>query len=243
MTASFSRLDIDVRRLLARCEEMAREQNSEETWRLEKFIGTLEEMVEELEKLNQDASNNNIFLYKRRIEFLRGLLKTQKIENPFEKVMAAQLLSSNLPNSLTKEIHQKTTAKFSGEIRDELFDLQGSSLRFRDVQQANIYESLDDSIKSQQSKQAHIAEEMLIMTRNMKELSRLAGDTIRKDVRTFENSSVLADSNFSKLKVEAEKLELLNKGAWKCWMWLIIVLVLFIFVFMVIFMKVNKKKK
>lgn len=74
--------------------------------------------------------------------------------------------------------------------------VSGSSLRFRDVQQANIYESLDDSIKSQQSKQAHIAEEMLIMTRNMKELSRLAGDTIRKDVRV---SLILSSCTFPSL--------------------------------------------
>lgn len=65
--------------------------------------------------------------YIRRVEFLKGVLNTKKLENPVERAVAAQMLPTNMPNestdgpSIATQIHQKTTAKYGKEIRNELF--------------------------------------------------------------------------------------------------------------------------
>lgn len=68
--------------------------------------------------------------YERRVEFLRGVLNVAKLPDPVERVIAAQQLPANIETpdepkegpSVTTQIHQKTTAKYNREIREELFD-------------------------------------------------------------------------------------------------------------------------
>jgi hypothetical protein len=72
--------------------------------------------------------------YIRRVEFLKGIINTRKLENPVERAVAAKLLPVNIitPNettngpSITTQIHQKITAKYGKEIRDELFQTNKS---------------------------------------------------------------------------------------------------------------------
>lgn len=68
--------------------------------------------------------------YIRRVEFLKGVLNTKKLTNPVERAVAAQMLPSNIimatesnGPSITTQIHQKTTAKYGKEIRNDLFHM------------------------------------------------------------------------------------------------------------------------
>lgn len=235
-----SRLEINVRRLLAKCELIAKD-NLEEDWRLEKFIGRLDEMVAELQRIPNKPSKDTMSTYYRRIDFLKGLLDTKNIVNPSEKVVATQLLCP-VPESIAKEVHQKTTTKYTKELQGHLF----TSDKGTDVRQRHLVSSGDDLdilLKYHHSMQEKIADNMLVLARNMKEQSKLAGSIIRKDTKIVEKSSRLADKNFLRLRVEADKLQEHSHRAWKCWMWLMLVAVIVIFINMVLFMKVAKKKK
>lgn len=235
-----SRLEINVRRLLAKCELIAKD-NSEDDWRLEKFIGRLDEMVAELQKIPNKPSKDTLSTYYRRIDFLKGLLDTKKIVSPSEKVVATQLLCP-VPESIAKEVHQKTATKYTKELRDQLLTSEkGTDLRQRHP--ASPGDDLDVLLKYHHSMQEKIADNMLVLARNMKEQSKLAGSIIRKDTETVEKSSRLADKNFLQLRVEADKLQEHSHRAWKCWMWLMLAAVIVIFINMVLFMKVAKKKK
>ena len=63
------------------------------------------------------------------MEFLKGVLNTKKLANPVERAVAAQMLPANIGTpsestdgpSITTQIHQKTTAKYGQEMRNELF--------------------------------------------------------------------------------------------------------------------------
>lgn len=48
--------------------------------------------------------------------------------------------------------------------------------------------------------------------------------------QTIEKSSVLADQNFSRLKVESDRLEDHSKRACKCWIWVMMMIVMAVFV-------------
>uniref|UniRef100_A0A1Y1MEA7 Vesicle transport protein USE1 n=1 Tax=Photinus pyralis TaxID=7054 RepID=A0A1Y1MEA7_PHOPY len=101
---------------------------------------------------------------------------------------------------------------------------------------------LDDIIDYHQDMQAKIADEMLTLTKNLKEQSELANKIIKKDTEVVGRSSQLTEDNFTKLKSESNKLTEHSKRAWKCWMWIMLLVVLVVFINMVLFMKVMKKK-
>ncbi|XP_015584925.1 vesicle transport protein USE1 [Cephus cinctus] len=248
-----SRLEINVRRLLNRCELMATE-DPQNDWRLEKFIFHVEDMVKELQTLPNKPSRDTMTEYIRRVDFLKGLVGTAKLSNPVERVTAAQLLSkspitttadSTGPN-ITTQIHQKITAKYNNELRADLFSSDKGStddgLRQRSLISPTQDEDLDALLKYNRNIQEKIAENMLMMTSNMKEHALTASAIIKKDINSLEQSDKLTDVNATKLKTESLKLEEHTKSNWRCWVWLMVGLVLVIFFNMVLFMKVAKKK-
>lgn len=72
--------------------------------------------------------------YLRRCTFLKGLIKTEHLENPSEKVLAVQLLShghsTTESNLVANEIHQKTSNKAGKELKDELFGIKKKGRTF-----------------------------------------------------------------------------------------------------------------
>lgn len=74
--------------------------------------------------------------YIRRCTFLKGLIKTEQLENATEKILAVQLLSHGVAttetNPVTKEIHQKSTSKFEKQLKDELFGVKRRGKSFKD---------------------------------------------------------------------------------------------------------------
>lgn len=78
--------------------------------------------------------------------------------------------------------------------------------------------------------QQKIADDMLMLTRNLKEQSQLANKIIKRDTEVASNSSNLTEKNFSKLKVESEKLAEHSKRACKCWMWVMLIIVMVLFI-------------
>nr|CAD7428367.1 unnamed protein product [Timema monikensis] len=199
-----SRLEVNLRRLLSQCENLAKEGHQKD-WRLDKPTAA-------------------------------------------EKVVAAQLLShgpTSTSDTITKEIHQKTTSKYTKELRDQLFQndkVQASEDNLRHRKEKGSGEDLDVLLKYHHSMREKIADNMLLMVRNLKEQSQLASTIIKKDVETVQKSSKQSDQNFDRLKGASDRLAEHSRRAWKCWMWIMIALVMIIFINMVLFMKVMKKK-
>lgn len=89
---------------------------------------------------------------------------------------------------------------------------------------------MDELIDYHENMQQKIADDMLTLTRNLKEQSMLANKIIRKDTAVVNNSTQLTEQNFTKLKVESAKLTEHSKRAWKCWMWIMLLIVLVVFI-------------
>ncbi|XP_034241964.1 vesicle transport protein USE1 isoform X1 [Thrips palmi] len=243
-----SRLEVNLKGLLVQCELRAKE-NFQTDWRLDKYIGALDEMLRNLQRMPNKPAKDTLGEYARRVDFLKGLIHTQNLPTPEEKVVAAQLLQPGPSSSqvITKEIHQKTTSKYAEELRDELFSSESSdgpkTLRQRKVSKVSSGEDLDALLRHHHAMQEKIAEDMLSLARNLKEQSHLASTIIKKDTEVAEKSGSLTDENFERLKLESARLEEHTRRAWRCWMWVMIAVVVIIFVNMVVFMKVMKKKK
>ncbi|XP_011311560.1 vesicle transport protein USE1 [Fopius arisanus] len=247
-----SRVEINTRRLLGRCELMAKE-DSQRYWKLEKYILALDELLKRLQIQADKPPRDTMSKYIKRIDFLKGIVETAKIPGPIERVVAAQMLpkTSNLLSetaspSITTQIHQKTTAKYNRDVRAELFNSDGGmgqeGLRQRLANQPSQDEDLDAILKYNRNMQEKIAENMLMMTKNMKEHALTASAIIKSDISSLDKSDKLTETNAYKLNKESLRLEEHTKSTWRCWLWLMIAFVMIVFFNMIFFMKIAKKK-
>jgi len=172
---------------------------------------------------------------------------------------------------IAKEIHQKMEGRRNRNIRDQLFDggdLYGSDFPESDIR--NRFGSDDDDdddadgdrpdggnggnggggkgeldvlLKAHHKAQEQVAENMLSLTRSLKEQTLAAGEIVRKDTKVMEAASELAQKNSDKLKVEADRLAERNTSPCRCWVWVLLTVVCFTFIAMVWVMKLFRKRK
>ncbi|CAH1965428.1 unnamed protein product [Acanthoscelides obtectus] len=89
---------------------------------------------------------------------------------------------------------------------------------------------LDEIINYNETVQAKITGDMLMLTKTLKEQSEAANKIIRKDTEIVSRSAQLTEQNLSKLSVESSKLAEHSKRAWKCWMWILLAIVFIVFI-------------
>lgn len=251
-----SRLEMNVRQLLNKCELIAKQEPIDGNWRLKKYIESLTAMITELKTGPDKPGPETMSEYSKRAVFLNGIIQTATLNSPIEKLEAVQQLSHGVATVSTdasaQEIHQKTVAKYGLELRSELFGLEDSddSLRKRNIIKAQNFtstsssqEDIDSILKYHQNMQEKVAENMVLLTKSLKEQSQIASTIIRGDTEALKKSSDLTDRNLMSLKKESEKLQEHSRSAWKCWLWIMLAVVMVIFINMVLFMKVMKKRK
>ncbi|VVC97989.1 vesicle transport protein USE1 [Leptidea sinapis] len=252
-----SRVEINIRVLLKKCETMAKEDPIDANCKLNQYVLYLEDMISELKSDSQNKPcKDDLDDYMKRAAFLKGVIQTASLNSPTEKLEAVQLLSHGAATISTdtaaQEIHQKTVAKYGLELRSELFGLEDNdeTLRKRNIIKAPNFtsntssqEDIDSLLKYHQNMQEKVAENMVMLTKSLKEQSQIASKIIRSDTEALQKSSDLTDKNLGSLKVESDRLQEHSRSAWKCWLWLMLAVVMVIFINMVLFMKVMKKRK
>jgi SNARE protein 1 len=157
---------------------------------------------------------------------------------------------------ISKEIHQKLQSRQSRKIRDELFDLNfendndnstlnGNTNISQSNRLTNKAESndLDDLLQAHHTAQEKVAEEMLSLTKSLKEQTRVAGEIVRKDTNVMERSNQLAEANAAKLQMESDRLSEHTGSACRCWVWFLLAIVVFTFIAMIMVMKIFRKRR
>lgn len=91
-------------------------------------------------------------------------------------------------------------------------------------------DEMSQAMKHSVDMQEKIAEDMLALTRNLKEQTETANRIIRRDTEIVSKSANMSDMNYASLNKEADILKDHSKRAWKCWMWIMIGLVMVIFI-------------
>merc|ERR1711860_264735 len=69
----------------------------------------------------------------------------------------------------------------------------------------DVPNDLDDLMKDHQQSQEQVAEEMLSLTKTLKEQSIAAKEVIQKDTKKIEKANEVVDKNSEKLKKEDER--------------------------------------
>ncbi|XP_040897191.1 vesicle transport protein USE1 isoform X1 [Toxotes jaculatrix] len=249
-----SRLEINFVRLLSRCESIASEKRGATEWRLEKYVGALEEMLVALRKSPSKPTAEVLAEYTRKVDFLKGLLEAEKLSSPTEKALANQFLApgrtptiANERMPATKTVHMQTKARCTGEMRNELLGtvLSGKGTSETDLRNRRGFPlderqsaaELDAVLQHHHNLQEKLAEDMLNLARNLKNNTMAAQNIIRQDNQTLNQSMRQADLNFEKLKTESERLEQHTKKSVNWLLWLMLILVSFAFISMILFIR------
>uniref|UniRef100_A0A3Q3LDZ8 Vesicle transport protein USE1 n=1 Tax=Labrus bergylta TaxID=56723 RepID=A0A3Q3LDZ8_9LABR len=238
-----SRLEINFVRLLSRCESIASEKRGETEWRLEKYVGALEEMLVALRKSLSKPTPEVLTEYTRKVDFLKGLLEADKLSSPTEKALANQFLApgrtptiANERMPATKTVHMQTKARCTGEMRNELCPASFRSGLPLDERQSAA--ELEAVLQHHHNLQEKLADDMLNLARNLKNNSLAAQNIIKQDNQTLGQSMRQADLNFEKLKTESERLEQHTKKSVNWLLWIMLVLVSFTFISMILFIRI-----
>lgn len=136
-------------------------------------------------------------------------------------------LSGTVGDVMT-EINSIKNAKIHQELRKELLGGESSGIRQRNV--AGGEDNLEQAVKHYSNMQEKLAEDMLLLTRNLKEQTQTANMIIKKDTEIVSRSSHMTEKNYDVLESESNKLQEHSKRAWKCWMlfWILLVIIIFI---------------
>lgn len=223
-----SRTEIDFLRLLSRCQQIADQRG----WRLERYVEVLAESLEKLRDQNVNrVSRDTLEEYGRKVQFLRGIIETEKLPSAEKRLLAAELLA---PDRETKAAHLITTNKYRTQMRQEL--LLSSRQRFGNTKASE--KRADDGADVN----LDITQNLLELTNNIKENMRAAQAIIHKDNETLTKVASGADAVSLKMQKNSDKLSDFVRKGFQCAIWVALVLVTLTFLMMVIFIRMFPKQ-
>jgi len=255
-----SKTQINVSRLIVQCEAMAskaQQKGGKVDWRLSKYLKYLEDQLDCLVTDKKGKPDDTIREFKHKVDFLKDIVKADKVENPLEKTLICQHLlpetvvssssassEEEFQNLKTKELHLQVKGKHHNDLRQQLFG-ENDQLRKRRgaKEEDSTADNIDEIIKHHEAMQEKVAEEMIRMAQAMKHNSLIARDIIKKDNSELERSTKVVDHNVKKMQTESERLEELNKRKCSWTIWIMLVIVCIVFINMIIFVKFFKKRK
>jgi len=261
MVRKKTRNEINLGLLLNKTAELANNSECiEEEWRLPKFVAAAEDMFSKLPQLpNPDApSSDERLQYQNQLVFLQTLVKSvsddsytgdgvsvQEDMDTNKNTSRASKKSVLLPqgpaftrDTVSKQIAQKSAERAHQSQREQLFGKQNNN-NATDFQQQDF----DKLLAMHRKEQENIADEMLGMTKKLKEQSLVAQTIIKEDTERADKINRKADENLAKLDNEGGRIsKLAARWNCRCWIWLAMLIVILTFVGMVLLMKLFKKK-
>lgn len=226
-----STTEIDFLRLLRQSQRIA----DTKSWRLEKYVDSLGEKLDKLRNQNVNhLTRDTLEEYGRKIQFLKGLIETEKLPSAEKRLLAAELLA---PDRETKSTHLIATNKYHNQMRQEL--LLSNRRRFGSNKTSNIREGKRDNEDDDVNED--ITQNLLELTNNIRENMHAANTIIQKDTEILSKVADGADIVSLKMQRNTDKLgEFVRKGC-QCAIWLALILVTCTFLMIVVFIRLFPK--
>lgn len=226
-----SRNEIDFLRLLERCQAIA---NKNTSWRLEKYVDALSESLDKLrnQKVNH-LTRDTLEEYGRKIQYLRGLIETEKLPSAEKRLLAAELLA---PDKDSKADHLVMTNKYHNQMRQLL--LSGNRQRGFGSGSAKATVTSTEDVNDVNE---DITKNLLELTNNIRESMHAANAIIQKDTETLSRVAGGAETVSLKMQRNTDKLgEFVRKGC-QFAIWIALILVTCTFLMMVVFIRLFPK--
>ncbi|XP_068958181.1 vesicle transport protein USE1 isoform X2 [Petaurus breviceps papuanus] len=217
------RLELNLVRLLCRCEALAAEKRDPSEWRLEKSTSS------------EKALANQFLAPGRTPTTTKERVPATKTVHLQTRARYTGEMRSELLGTLFSPQESSATSG-SGDL-----NLRKRTGLGTDEKQSAA--ELDAVLQHHHSVQEKLAEEMLSLARSLKNNTLAAQNVIKQDNQTLSHSIKMADQNFEKLKTESERLEQHAKKSVNWLLWIVLIFVCFIFISMILFIRIFPKLK
>lgn len=202
------------------------------SWRKRSYVETLKEMHLSISKCTNVSSDDKV-QYERDMKVLCKGLEEEAAPTP------------DTPSPISELIHRRRATVEEAQrlktLQKSVPVPQRSPSPFNQSTADEDEPDIEEVLRVHRAQQSKLADEMLLMTRQLKNISTVAHDIIVKDNSGLSSMADQADTNYSKLQKETNKLEKLNESSGKCWVWSLIFLVCLIFIVMVLFIRLFPK--
>lgn len=243
---NINHLEINFQRLLVKCEELAEERDSQ-NWRFEKYVLSLEEMLEQLNKLTVNKPSQDMLkTYSKRWYFLKQLtvlyaqpINTENLDHQPKLNNPGPIMTNK--DLKPKQIYQKVQLNQENTLRQQLLANRDATNKHDSSDIENV--DMNKLISQQQENQEKLAQEMLKSVEAIKNNSLVARRIVSTDNNVLDKLDVEADKNSKNLAWTSGRLAERVSKSCNCWIWLMIFLILVVFVMMVLFMKLFPKQK
>lgn len=199
----------------------------EGSWRKRSYIETLQEMHLSISKCSSVSSDDKV-QYERDMKALCKELEEEAAPPP------------DTPSPISQLIHRRRAVVEEAQ-RLKTPQPARSPSPLQQTDQGEEEADIEEVLRVHRAQQSKLADDMLLMTRELKNISTVARDIIIKDNSGLSSMADQADTNYCKLQRETVKLEKLNESSGKCWVWFLIFLVCVIFIVMVLFIRLFPK--
>ncbi|KFB44500.1 AGAP005893-PA-like protein [Anopheles sinensis] len=177
-----SKLEINIRTLIAQCENIVTV--NKDDWRLNKYLRSLDTMIEELNEQFDKPEERIIEEYqKRSAELKRAANYVEPSAEEKLRLKTKPKAVDPVGDDVMREVRQIHSQKFEKDLRSELFNGNFSTIRRRAGQK--VAENLEQTVKQYSDDQEKLAEDMLKLTRNLKEQTETANKIIKKDTEVW----------------------------------------------------------
>ncbi|XP_022707482.1 vesicle transport protein USE1-like [Varroa jacobsoni] len=230
--------EIKLCRLLSQCEALLL--GSKLSWRLQKYVVKLEELLKVLEQQNtQQPSLERLAELRRKVAYIVGVAQVEKVQP--EKKFVEQLKVPQYPNS---EVRQRRDTRVNRQIRDNLLGRRDRDNNLETDSRRKETKDVDQILQEQDAMQQHIAESMVSLAQDLKRNALTAKQLIVADTEVVRSNLNATTSNYIKLQKESERLEKKLKFSCSCHctMWLMLVVVCIVFLQMVVFIRLFPKR-
>jgi len=252
---TISRMEVNISRLLLQCEKMVASDEYDSNWRYEQYVKALQSQYEALKTSPSAPGTEKMNEFRRRIEHLHSFLPppapsvSRLTSDPGSRPSAAVsplaspviAVSGGPDRDVLAELRHRRGGRQQAEARAQLLGTSTSTSAEPPAAEA-AEDDFELVMKRHQKMQEKAAEEMLALTRNLKEQSLIAKNVITKDKETLERSTAQTDTNAARLGVEQQRLTEFSARSCRCWLWMMLAVVCVTFMGMVVFIRLFGKK-
>lgn len=226
-----SRNEVDFLRLLKQSQSIA----DQKGWRLERYVDALNAKLDKLRNQNVNRlTRDTLEEYGRKIQYLRGLIETEKLPSAEKRLLAAELLA---PDQETKSTHLITKNRYHNQMRDLLLSRSFGNTKSSDRLRARA----DDPSDEDKDVHEDITQNLLELTNNIRENMQAANTIIQKDTETLSKVAGGAETVSLKMQKNTDRLgEFVRKGC-QCAIWVALILVTCTFLMLVVFIRLFPK--
>ncbi|WKX88902.1 hypothetical protein Q1695_008495 [Nippostrongylus brasiliensis] len=248
---SLTASELSFLRLLERTKKIAREDLAANVWKVNAAVFYLENLLSRLQDEKNLHNADMLMQYGREFNQLKLLVEAENRKSSEDKLSKLDLIPNRFPDtSIEMRSHDSKTAphrsnEAAGEVRVRNRAVYRADLRKQLLGDKNQrgQQSKSDDIMEHEARQENIANELLSLTRSLKQNMTVAGNVLKDDNKRLSSMHAQVDANTSRLNSEGARLaHHAYKCGFDCALVFIALFIFWSFISMVVVMKIFPKR-